>query len=294
MLGFYVKAVKKFKQPFDFRYPRSTTWEDKMKRMPTGINTLDKDMGGGIPLESFNLLYGKTGTRKKEFTHTIAHNSILLKQEPDLIPNGENLFLPERIWYAVLGEEKEDILRNIKGTFSEKFYERFANNVSFKIFRLSESLSDLTGAINPGGSKGRKNKRRRKKVISQLMEFLNKNISSNIVFLYSLTDLVRIFEEGIKTDITSFIQFVQKTCRKENGLVFSPLTKGIVSQDREESIISRADCIFEFETSGKELKKRQNIMHVKKCEGVPSDLNEPFRIERSTSGIELERVRTLL
>lgn len=265
-----------------------------MKRMPTGINTLDKDMGGGIRRASFNLLYGKTGTRKKEFTHTIAHNAILMKQEPDLIPDRENLFLPEKIWYAVLGEGKEDILRNIKGTFSEKFYERFANNVSFKIFQVSESLTDLTEVMASGESKSGKNKERRKKIISQLMEFLNKNISSNLVFLYSLTDIVRIFEEGIKTDITSFIQFIQKICRKGRGVTFAPLTKGIVSQDLEESIISRADCIFEFETSGKELKKRQNIMHVKKCEGVPSDLNEPFRIKRSPSGIELERVRTLL
>lgn len=266
-----------------------------MKRMPTGINVLDKEMEGGVPEGSFNLLYGETGTRKDEFAHTIAYNCIAIKQDRSLVSDTESLFLPRKLWYTVFEGGREDILRNVKGTFSEKFYKKFSNNVSFKIFQMAEPLSDLPDwMVASGGEKGEEGVERRKKVISKLIKFLQENLGSNLVFLHYFTEMVRTFEADLEMDVTSLIQFIQRLCRKKDGVVFAPLTKSITSQDLEESVISSSDAVFEFETSGKELRKRQNIMHVRKCQGVPSDLQEPFRVDRTSSGIELERVRTLL
>ncbi len=262
--------------------------------MPTGMNVLDKEMGGGVPRGSFNLLYGKTGTRKSEFAHTIAYNCITIEQDPSMAQNLDGLVLPRKIWYTVFEGNREDILRNVKGTFSEEFYDKFSNNVSFKIFKMAEPVSDLPGWMTPSSGETGESLERRKKVISKLIEFLQENLDSNLVFLHYFTDMVRIFEGDIETDITAFLQFIQRLCRKQNGVIFAPLTRDIASRDLEESVISSSDGVFEFETSGKELRKRQNIMHVRKCQGVPSDLNEPFRVDRTSSGIELERVRTLM
>lgn len=267
-----------------------------MERMPCGIDTLDNEMGGGVPRGSLNLLYGKTGTRRNEFTYTLANNISAMIQNPELIPDRENTFLPKKIFYTIFFEEKENILRDIKGTFSDEFFERFTNNVSFKSFSVSPLDAEMPEWALGSEKEGKEKKEEvRKRVLTRVVKFLEKNAESSLVFLHTLTGVARVIQDGRQMDITtSFIQFLQQLVRKKKGVIFAPLTEGIIPKDQEEAIISNADGIFEFEKSGKELRKRQDIMYVRKCRGVSSSLDEPFKMELTPSGIELERIRTLL
>jgi KaiC/GvpD/RAD55 family RecA-like ATPase len=262
-----------------------------MPRIPTGIESLDLALSGGIPSGSLVLLVGESGAGKSEFCYTVTANVNSMREDPSLLPAGFDLVLPERIWYATFSRSEEGVLSDVRGKFSEDFYERFTRGTFFREFltvpsRLTSFQEWVAGVISDGG-----HIKLRREVFSALARFLEREGPGTMVVFHTLTDFSMLFRKGEEMEFVSFLQSLREICREWNVTVFAILASGIFSGDVEALLISNADGVFSFEVQGGELAKR-TMFSCKRMRGTTVS-PEPFELTVTPDGVELTRLRTL-
>lgn len=258
-----------------------------MRKIPTGIDALDIETGGGIPEGSFILLLGESGTRKSDFCYTMASNCAAIRSDPLLLPDRENVYLPEHIWFAHFFMDKDDILRDVEGRFSESFYERFSNGVSFKRFIPASDRPSKPSEL-PRDSLD-------KNLMTPLGRFLEREGPFSLVFLYSLNDMVTFFQDGMEHDFIAYLQSIKSTSRRWRGVIVGILSKGILEPRMESRIISIVDGALMFEKRGMDQSgKARSVVYGIKYRGIESPLEEPFETKLTPNGLELLKVKTLI
>lgn len=110
------------------------------RRIPTGINELDKQLNGGLPCGSVNLLIAGTGVGKTTLSSIIAITSATMHC---------------RVLHIFFEDRKEDIGRkyyaSLTGHYTQEYYKTNPNYESLKqeILGNSEMMDILTNYIKP-------------------------------------------------------------------------------------------------------------------------------------------------
>jgi KaiC/GvpD/RAD55 family RecA-like ATPase len=260
-----------------------------MKRIPSGLPSLDPIIGGGFPAGSMVLLLGESGGGQREFALTAAIMTATKKVVLST-PMGENVVLPERICYVSFARTKEDVFSEIANSFSSELYEIFQNKVTFK--DMSKPYSQALEARTSGASE-----KIRKKAVStiagQLFTFLNEKAKNSVVILHSLTDLARLFIYDPQ-EFNVFLMKLQHSTKEWDGLVYAVLSKDVLPKNMEEEAVVASDGVIEFgwETSQEE---RERTMYFRKFRSLLPHIEDrigKFRVNVTTStGFVVSKIR---
>lgn len=117
--------------------------------MPTGIDSLDPMLDGGVPPGSAVLLLGEHGAGNIEFVQTSIMHLAIQKQSG---APGENLLLPDGVSYVTFTRMKEDILREMALSFNPGLYNRLEGEVVFH--DLWDSTSMPASSLRAGMARG--------------------------------------------------------------------------------------------------------------------------------------------
>ncbi len=254
----------------------------ELGKIPTGIESLDSLIMGGIPSGSFVMLVGEVGAGNVEFAYTSAVKLVNLKNDPILHASVkeqierdgvEYLVVPEKICYISFTRSKNDVLKEIARSFPPQFARVFRDNMFFKDFSslyysgsvapaswLSNAEKIDLSVLKGGGSK---------KLLEELISFLDANAPHNLVIIDSITNLVRACSDTVEWfDLVSFLSMLQRVSKRWDCLIYGLMTANIFEPSKETEILDCGDGIMVFDWYIKSTFQRQQTMYVKKFRGL--------------------------
>lgn len=271
-------------------------------KVTLGINSLDLAASGGLPAGSHAVLFGGSGTHGAEFCYTAAFVNAAMKRGVLPQPEREDVAPPENvIIYLVLAKTKDDVMRDVKVSFSDDFFEIFSEEIEFKEFMsdyYASSLAPLWGAEgetkreSPEKGGGWEETNNPIEIIKLIIEFLDRNGRNSLIILDSLDDLIRVLPSGGENRLLAALRALQNHNKNRwNSLILSRLTKGVFPRETEESILSLADGVFNFE----EASGGARTLTCRKFTGVTSGdlLDSKFEYDITPSGFEASKIRLL-
>ena len=271
--------------------------------MPTGIDSLDPMLDGGVPPGSAVLLLGEHGAGNIEFVQTSIMHLSTRKQSG--APPGEDLLFPGGISYVTFTRMQEDILREMALSFNQGLYSRLEEGVVFH--DLSELYFDAS-IVPPdwyceGSIIERLQKKQRKEngnILAEVARVLDGCEKRGLIVLDSLTDIAPPMTDPVRWHtFIAFLRGLQRAAKRWNTTVYLLLTSGILERSQELEI---ADCVdatlfFRWEETGAQ--RRQRVMHFEKFRGVMPRLEEKdlvkFAVKISAgNGFEVRNIRVVV
>ncbi len=258
--------------------------------MPTGIISLDSVLKGGFPAGSFIMLLGEIGAGNAEFAYTSVLSLLELQRNGNFSGAFGNCVLPEKICYISLTRSWEDVHDEIGRGFPEDLYE-MSSKIDFKDLSeeyfsrspvptewVTEPTLTFDSLIEKVSGKG---------LISEMVEYLDKNAPKSVVIIDSVTTLEEYCANPEHStnwlDVISFFRGLQKISKKWGGIVYVLLTAGILDSSLQEQILDCADGVLIFEWDDFGAAKRQRVMHVKKFRGLLPQLERANLVKFETS-----------
>lgn len=267
--------------------------EKILKRIPTGVSSLDAIVGGGFPSGSLVLLSGGEGSGNVEFAYTSATTFAAIKKSSSASGLREGVGLPEQVCYLSLSRSRSDIIDEIARSFSSEFHELFEETVNFKDLS-SEYFANLQ--VSPEWTHKTGKKTKAGGIRTSLVDILDKNAKTSVVILHSLNDLARLYGDNQKW-LISFLLGLQQMAKVWDGLIYVIFTPGALDSRIETEIKSCFDGILKFEWTQTGAIKRQRTMYFEKFRGLLPHIEErlgPFTIEiTNRAGLVISRVAML-
>jgi KaiC/GvpD/RAD55 family RecA-like ATPase len=271
-------------------------------RMPTGIQSLDPVLDGGIPPGSVVLLLGEVGAGNVEFVQSsIIYLSMLAKAGG----TSENSVLPEEIAYVTFTKMKEDVLQDIAVSFNPELYDRLQDEVAFT------DLSPLYfgASIVPPTWYGendillhllKKTRMETGDLLAGLAQTLDNAKPNSLIIIDALTEVASAYTED--ADWRTFIAFlrgVQRAAKRWNSTIYLLLTADILNRSQETEIADCADALMLFRWEDVGAQRRQRIMYFEKFIGVMPYLEDrdlvKFSVKISAAGgFEVRNIRVVL
>ncbi len=265
-------------------------------KVPTGINSIDLATNGGLPAGSLVVLFGETGSGREAFLHTTAFMNAAKKGGVLEKPEGENVYLPEKILYVLLSKTPNDVVRDVNVGYSDEFSEPFEGNVEFKDL-MSEYYSSTFAPLESSAEMPSEEEEGEEaiEIVRTMMDFIEKNGKNSLVIIDSLDDLIRAFPSGEERDLLTSLRTIRSRNRESwNSLLFIRLTSGIFPESVENSILSLVDGVFEFESRTSGGSRTRSIV-CDKFSGItsPDLLDSTFEFDVTNSGLEARRTSSL-
>ncbi|UCE91341.1 MAG: recombinase RecA [Methanobacteriota archaeon] len=254
--------------------------EGDVTRTPTGVADFDSILGGGIPVGSVVLLLGDVGGGGLEFALTSAAKIGLVKEFPEtrsfmLGHAGKDGILPDKMAYVTFSRSKEDILREVRLSFTKDFHESIDSNLLFKDFSKGYFMRTVvpTSWVGSDGSELFADNRD-DDVLEALVTFLDANAPQSLVVIDSLTDLV--VSETVKfEDVVALMKGIQRMAKKWQSVFYVLLTDEILDRRRQQMIIDSVDGVLRFEWAKfHHTSKRQRYLYVEKFMSVLPHLDQ--------------------
>lgn len=274
-----------------------------LHKSPTGIESLDSVIGGGLPSGSLVLLLGDAGAGNIEFAYTSAIMLSRLSKNKTEDMQEKGLKIPEKVCYVSFIKSREDILGEIARIFSSSDVEALLNNLNFKDLSSSYhkfSITPQSWIASEGESPLKAIKARDNGLLEGLIGFLNENAKGNLVILDSVTNLVRAsYGSSVDwNDLISFLEGLQRVSKKWDGIIYAILGTNILDVNKEAEIADCADGVMVFDWMQKGEFSRQQVMYVKKFRGLLPQLNKDNISKFETSitvpnGFEMKTVRII-
>ncbi len=293
----------------------------ELKTIPTGVLSLDSLIGGGFPAGALVLLRSEIGAGHKEFLMTSATMTFAMKKglikpaEPDVV-------LPNDVWWVTLTRSPDDLLSEISLSFERDLYNLFRENVKFKDFsedyfraspvplawistevreeRSKEKLEGLTEAFAGIHRAVAAPAIRPKTTLESLAEFLTANAPDNVVILYTISDLARLYSDSESRwyDFTLFLRGLQRAAKKWNCIIYAPMTARLLEERKEEEILSCVDGVISFEWEAAGPTRRRRVMYFQKFRGLLPRLDGAAVVKfeatiTPTSGFEVARAELI-
>lgn len=219
-----------------------------MNRFKTGIHVLD-NVSGGIPPGTV-ILSEDVGAGGKEFALTSMMNY-------------------PKAHYVTVTETPEELLKDLELYFPKN--KDWVNRIN--VFSLSKEFFAKT--IIPFSwisEEASLSLMKSENILEKLVEFFNSTEEGSLIFIDSLTDLVRKTEifgrrEIEWEDLIDFLIGLRKLARNRNLLIYLYLTRGVLDEKRSEEIYYTANGVLIFEwIIEKDRVKR--AMHIRKLLGI--------------------------
>jgi KaiC/GvpD/RAD55 family RecA-like ATPase len=254
--------------------------EGDVARTPTGVADFDSIIGGGVPLGSVILLLGDVGGGGLEFALTSAAKIGLVKEFPEtrgfiMGHAGKDGVLPDQMSYVTFSRSKEDVLREVRLSFTKDFHESLESNLVFKDFSKGYFMRTVvpTSWVGADGSE-LFSENRDEGVLESLVTFLDANAPRSLVVIDSLTDLV--VSDTVKfEDVVSLLKGIQRMAKKWESVFYVLLTDEILDKRRQQMIIDSVDGVLRFEWAKfHHTSKRQRYLYVEKFMSVLPHLDQ--------------------
>ena len=239
-----------------------------MSRFRTGIPVLD-NVSGGLP-PGIVILSEDVGAGGKEFALTSMMNY-------------------PKAHYVTLTETPDELLRYLELYFPKN--REWVGKI--KIFSLSKEFFAKT--IIPFtwiSEEASLSLMKSESILEKLVEFFNETEDGSLIFVDSLTDLVRKTEvfgrrEIEWEDLIDFLIGLRKLAMNRNLLVYLSLTRGVLDERRAEEIYYTANGVLVFEWII-ERERVRRMMHIRKLLGILPFL-EKQKIQRYEISIDPEQ-----
>jgi len=269
------------------------------QKMPTGIESLDPILEGGVPQGSVILLLGDLGAGNYEFVFSSIVNNLGLM-------NGgapESVAVPTEIRYITFTRIKEDVRQEIISSLHVDNLENLVNGIQFD--DLSELYFDRSVVPDDWYSHSDTFTRLQKRsghenILVQLADVINKTKPGGMVVLDSVTDIAtQSMIPGTWQNMTGFMRGLQRVSKKRGINCYLLLSQGILEPSKEKELEEIADAVMLFkweETTGA---RRHRVMYFEKFRGVMPHLEErdlvKFAVRISTTGgFEVSNIRVVI
>jgi len=246
----------------------------KLSRIPTGIDSLDYILQGGLPAGSLVLLLGDLGAGDFEFAIT-SSVSLLNGQEK----RNATATPPVKVIYISITRSEGDIMKEIAFSFPE-FYELLKKNIQEKRFEIKDfSDSFFAGSFIPSmwlsssetspSIESLKWNEEKGNLMEALIGYLDKNAKDTLIIIDSLTALAQYCLKKIDwSDMILFLWGLQRASKNWDGLIYAILNKGIFQNSEQEGIMECMDGVFVFDWEKLGHTQRNRIMYLKKFRGL--------------------------
>jgi KaiC/GvpD/RAD55 family RecA-like ATPase len=272
--------------------------ESALKRMATGISSLDPILDGGVPPGSVILLLGDLGAGNNEFVFSSIVNSLSPAK-----PGAQRGQVPAEICYITFTRVKDDIRNEILQSFQADNIDRLVDSVRFE--DLSEHYFDNSVVPDAWYSHSdiftRLQKRaEHENILVRLSNVIDGVRPGSLVVFDSITDLAtQSADPGTWSTITGFLRGLQRVTKTRGITSYLLLSRGIVDSSRERELADIADAVLLFRWEDTQGARRQRVMYFEKFRGVMPHLEErdlvKFAVRISvTSGFEVSNIRVII
>jgi len=269
-----------------------------IKKMPTGIASLDPMMEGGIPPGTVVLLLSEIGAGSYEFIYS-SILSISSKKSQSLVSDA--IILPSSIRYVTFTKMSDDVKREMKLSF---YPDLLTGIDSIQFEDLSQLYFDASVVPPDWYSKGdivsRLQNRNNRDILSQLSMTFGPGADNNLIILDSLTDLATQYTGTARWgDLMAFMRGLQRIAKQLNTTIYLPLAQGILDLKDEREIADIADAVILFHWEESSAARRQRVMYFEKFRGLMPHLEEKdlvkFSVRISAAiGFEVSNIRVII
>jgi archaellum biogenesis ATPase FlaH len=270
------------------------TAEKELKVIPTGIASFDAAIGGGFPTGSLVVLAGEIGSGHDEFVMTSSVMLAAMKAGRLSRPPGENIVLPEDIWWVTFTRPQSDLMSEMALSFDSDLYEPFQKQVKFKdlsgeyfatssvplewaskeLFekRRKKTLTTLEKTLAGVYRLSKKPSMKPKGMLSSLADFLIEKGPNSVVVLNTLTDLARLYSDSEARwyEFMIFLRGLQRVTKKWGGIIYANLDANLLEKSMEEEIAACVDGVATFEWMRAGPTEQRRTLYIRKFRRMPS------------------------
>ena len=273
--------------------------ELKRQKMPTGIESLDPILDGGVPRGSVILLTGDLGAGNYEFVYSSLINT--LKVRKGSAPEG--IIVPKEVRYVSFTRLKEDVKQEILSSLKIDGLEQFVDAIRF------DDLSDhyFDDSIVPdewystSDIKTRMQMRSgHESIFVRLSKVIDAALPDSLIVLDSVTEIAtQSSTPALWNNLTGLLRGLQRVAKKRNITLYLLLTRGILDSSKEKELADIADAVLLFRWEESSSARRQRVMYFEKFRGVMPHLEErdlvKFAVRISTTnGFEVSNIRVVI
>ncbi|MDD4128058.1 MAG: ATPase domain-containing protein [Methanomicrobium sp.] len=271
-----------------------------VKRIPTGIASLDPVLNGGVPPGSVILLTGEPGAGNREFVYS---SVIFLSKLKEKGEEKQGVLLPEEIIYTTFTRLPSSIIEEMELSFKGDITSGAKEKIKFL------DLSDIyfESSVVPTGWYSNTSiiERFQKKpisggIVSKLAEKLEESSKNSLIVLDSITDIATENTGAVEwKQLIGFLRGIQRVSKTWGSVIYVILSEGILSDSRLVEIADCCDAMMTFRWEESSGRKRQRIMYFEKFRGVMPHLEENDLVKFAAritpeSGFEVSNIRVVI